>query len=121
VPLCEPRLRRWRTRAYERVEGRGIVRRNRVQDPTRGSVEPRSDHRPIALQQLRAERFAVPGIRGAQAAATAAVDHKGFSIAFADGRFWYLVTVFYSPNAAKPPTRTSVIAGARALYRRVHS
>ncbi len=67
------------------------------------------------------KRFAVPGIPGAQAAATSAVETKGFSIAFADGRFWYLVGVLYPPNAAKAPARTSVIAAARALYRRVHS
>jgi hypothetical protein len=34
------------------------------------------------------KQFAVPWIPGAQAAATAAVDDNGFTIAFADGRFW---------------------------------
>jgi hypothetical protein len=68
----------------------------------------------------RLKQFAVPGIPGAQAAATVAVNSNGFSIAFADGRFWYLVSVLYPPNAANPPTRASVIAAARALYRRVH-
>jgi hypothetical protein len=66
------------------------------------------------------KKFAVPGIPGVQAAATAAVNFNGFTIAFADGRFWYLVSVLYPPNAANPPTRASVIAAARALYRRVH-
>jgi hypothetical protein len=67
------------------------------------------------------KRFAVPGIPGAQAAASSTVNDKGLSIAFADGRFWYLVSVRYPPKAAKPPQRTSLIAAARALYRRVHS
>jgi hypothetical protein len=66
------------------------------------------------------KQFAVPGIPGAQAAATAAVDDNGFTIAFADGRFWYLVSVLYPPNAAHAPTRASVIGVARVLYRRVH-
>jgi hypothetical protein len=64
--------------------------------------------------------FAVPGIPGAQAAATTAVDFNAYNIAFADGRFWYFVGVRYPPNAANPPTRASVIAAAQALYRRVH-
>jgi hypothetical protein len=49
------------------------------------------------------KKFAVPGIPGVQAAATAAVNFNGFTIAFADGRFWYLVSVLYPPNAANPP------------------
>ena len=64
--------------------------------------------------------FAVPGIPGAQAAATAAATFNGYNIAFADGRFWYLVGVLYPANATNHPTRASAIAAAQALYRRVH-
>jgi hypothetical protein len=67
------------------------------------------------------KRFAVPGIPGALGAATSAVDQNGFSIAFADGRFMYGVGVVYPPHAKKHPARATVIAGARALYRRVRS
>ena len=63
----------------------------------------------------------VRGIPGAQAAVTWAVDRKSVFVAFADGRFWYLVGVGYPPNAKKHPARASVIASARALYRRIHS
>lgn len=66
------------------------------------------------------KQFAVPGIPGAQAAATAAATTNSFTIAFADGRFWYLVSMLYPPNATNHPTRASAIALARALYRRVH-
>ena len=66
-------------------------------------------------------RFSVPGVPSAQAAATSAVNRKAFNIAFADGRFWYLVSVGYPPEAGKHPTRAIVVAAARALYRRVHS
>jgi len=66
-------------------------------------------------------RFSVPGIPGARAAATSAVNRKGFTIAFADGRFWYFVSVSYPPEAKRHPTRASVVAAARALYQRVHS
>jgi hypothetical protein len=66
-------------------------------------------------------RFSVPGVPSAQAAATSAVNRKAFNIAFADGRFWYLVSVSYPPEARKHPARASVVAAARALYRRVHS
>jgi hypothetical protein len=67
------------------------------------------------------KRFSVPGVPSAQAAATSAVNRKAFNIAFADGRFWYLVSVGYPPEARKHPARASVVAAARALYRRVHS
>jgi hypothetical protein len=67
------------------------------------------------------KRFAVPGIPDAQAAASSTANDKALSIAFADGRFWYLVSVRYPPKAAKPPQRTSLIAAARILYRRVHA
>jgi hypothetical protein len=65
------------------------------------------------IPQLRSgsyalKRFAVPGIPGAQGAATSTVDHKGFSISFADGRYWYIVTMFYAPNAAKPGAQARV-------------
>jgi hypothetical protein len=66
------------------------------------------------------KQFAVPGIPGARAAATSAVDFDGYFIVFADGPFEYFVGVRYLPNAAHPPTRASVIAVAQALYRRVH-
>jgi hypothetical protein len=79
-----------------------------------------------SISDLRAgayalKRFSVPGIPGARAAATSAATRNAFNIAFVDGRFWYLVSVGYPPNAKKPPPRTSVIAAARSLYRRVHS
>jgi hypothetical protein len=67
------------------------------------------------------KRFAVPGIPGALGAATSAVPGKGIVIAFADRRFYYLLGVAYPTNAKQHPTRTSVIAAARSLYRRVHS
>jgi hypothetical protein len=68
----------------------------------------------------KVRRFSVPGIPGARAAATSTVNRKAFNIAFVDGRFWYLVSASYPPEAKKPPTRASVIAAAQALYRRVH-
>jgi hypothetical protein len=67
------------------------------------------------------KRFAVPGIPGAVGAATSAVEQKGFTVAFTDGRFLYGVSVVYPRNAKQHPARTIVIAGARALYRRVHA
>jgi hypothetical protein len=67
------------------------------------------------------KRFAVPGIPGAQAAATSAVDTKAYSVFFTDGRFWYGVSVVYFAKAAKSLARDSAIGGARALYRRVQS
>jgi hypothetical protein len=67
------------------------------------------------------KRFAVPGIPGALGAATSAVPGKGIVIAFADRRFYYLLGVAYPTNAKQHPTRASVIAAARSLYRRVHS
>jgi hypothetical protein len=78
------------------------------------------------IPQLRSDsyalkRFAIPGIPGAQAAATSAVRGKAYSIAFAAGRFWYSVSVLYPANAAKHPAPSSLIAAARALYLRVRS
>ena len=66
-------------------------------------------------------RFAVSGIPGAVGAATSAATAKAMIIAFADGRFFYQLSVVYPPNAKKHPARATVIASARALYRRVHS
>jgi hypothetical protein len=66
-------------------------------------------------------KFAVPGIPGALGVVSWNVNEKVFTIAFADGRFWYGVGLQHPPNAARPRARTSLIAAARALYRRVHS
>jgi hypothetical protein len=67
------------------------------------------------------KRLAVPGIPGAQGAAFSSALSKGFNIAFADGRFWYRLTVLYPRNATRPTLRISAISAAQALYRRVHS
>ena len=77
------------------------------------------------LVQLRSgsyalKRFSVSGIPGVQAVATSAVGEKALTIAFSERRFWYLISVRYPPHAKKPPARSTVIASARALYRRVH-
>lgn len=67
------------------------------------------------------KRFSVPGIPAVVAAVASGATRRSTNIAFADGRFWYLVGVGYPPEAKRHPARGSVIAAARALYRRVHS
>ena len=63
--------------------------------------------------------FRIAGIRGAQAAEFSNIESTGILVAFVDGTSVYQLLVL-SPRSSKThPARATVIAGARALYRRV--
>ena len=63
----------------------------------------------------------VKGIPGARAVAIANAESKGYVIVFADDLFLHHLTVLYPRDTAKPLSFGRVLAGARALYRRVHT
>ena len=45
---------------------------------------------------------------------------SGYNVAFADGRYLYLLGIGFSGDSAQPRSKTQLLAAARALYRRVH-
>jgi hypothetical protein len=65
--------------------------------------------------------FPVPGIPGAHGFTLASADSSGHNIIFADGLYTYHLGVGWGNQVTNPPTRTQLIAAARALYNRVHA
>jgi hypothetical protein len=64
--------------------------------------------------------FAVPGIPGARGFGSTGNSGGGANVAFTDGPVYYLVGAGWSGGAANAVKQGSVIAAARAVYRRVH-
>ncbi len=64
--------------------------------------------------------FPVPGIPGAHGFTLTTTETSGHNIVFADGPFTYHLGVGWGNQASSPPTRSQLIAAARALYERVH-
>ncbi|MGZ6693435.1 MAG: hypothetical protein ACXVHQ_39325 [Solirubrobacteraceae bacterium] len=64
--------------------------------------------------------FAVPGIPGARGLALSRGYGRGLNIAFANGRFFYLVGCAFDARSKRPPTRSQLTSAAQLLYRRVH-
>ena len=62
----------------------------------------------------------VKGIPGAQAVAIRNAESKGYVIAFASGRIAHQFMYLYPRNTSKPLSVARALAGARAVYRRVH-
>lgn len=65
-------------------------------------------------------RVPVKGIPGAQAVAIRNAESKGYVIAFASGRFAHQFMYLYPRNTSKPLSVAQALAGARAVYRRIH-
>jgi hypothetical protein len=66
----------------------------------------------VAGRGGRFTAFAVPGI-GAKGFALSRGRGRGLDIAFANGRFFYLVGCAYDAHAKRPPTRRQLIAARR--------
>ncbi|MGZ6693619.1 MAG: hypothetical protein ACXVHQ_40290 [Solirubrobacteraceae bacterium] len=64
--------------------------------------------------------FAAPAIPGAKGLARSRGYGRSLDIAFANGRFFYLVGCAFDARSKRPPTRSQLIAAAQLLYRRVH-
>ncbi len=65
--------------------------------------------------------FAVAGIPGARGFETIGKGTSGRNVAFADGRFYYVVGAGWNAPASNVVSRTTLIAAALALYHRVHA
>jgi hypothetical protein len=69
--------------------------------------------------EVTEHEFPVPAVPGARGIETKAPFSKRQSVAFAAGRFFYLVTVTAPSGGGKPPTRQHLIASSTAWYHRV--
>jgi len=68
----------------------------------------------------RFRAFRVTGIPGAGGFRLTKPGVVSDNVVFADGAFVYLVGARWEAYARRPPARTTLIAAARALYKRVH-
>jgi len=68
----------------------------------------------------RSSTFPVTAIPGASGFALSSGHASGYNVAFADGRYLYLLGIGFSGDSAQPRSKTQLLAAARALYRRVH-
>jgi hypothetical protein len=63
--------------------------------------------------------FGVAGIPGAVGFGGSTPQSSGENVAFAKGRYYYLVGAGWTTGTPSPPTRAQLIAAARSLYQRV--
>jgi hypothetical protein len=63
--------------------------------------------------------FAVVGIPGAHGFGGSGPEVSGINVAFAKGRYYYLVGAGWPSGTSSPPTRAALIAAALHLYHRV--